>query len=175
MLVSDKQLIEQLRADNSVSNVLYVANWAMQNTTNLERIAKVAFSNDQKLADRAFWVIEKIVVEQPNLFEPYVDELVRVLVNGQPTDPQLRIGLKILTLVDYNEEHEGNIICLCTDIMCDTKRPIAVRCNALELFALISKKYPPLQQELKLTISQLQHEDLTAGFKARIKKVFRGL
>ncbi len=85
-----------------------------------------------------------------------------------------RNTLKILQFVDIPEDLLGITADICFRLLNDGKEPIAVKVFAMTVIFNIVKKYPELNEELKISIEE-QMPFASAGFKSRGNKILKAL
>lgn len=91
-------------------------------------------------------------------------------IDSKPEGHQREL-LKILYLMDLNEEQEGIIYSKCVDIWKKVILQPSTRYNAFKFIVRIVKKYPELIQELELLTKMHFMEGLSSGVKKSIRRL----
>lgn len=127
---------------------------------------------DPKLREYAAWPVSHIGYNHPHLSMPYCAELIEVL--KKKDHPAVhRCALRILQKLDIPEDLKGKAFDVCFDMLCDVKRPIALRVFSMTVVHNIAKDEPELMVELKTVLREM-YEFGSAGFKSRARKIING-
>ena len=128
---------------------------------------------DQKVAQKAAWVLDHTFEKRPFLVVPYTADLIEVL--GHQKHPAIyRNSLKILAELDLPEDLLGAAADHAFNFLLDPKAAIAVRVHAMTVLWNIVKKEPELAPELRMVLEdQIPHG--SAGFKNRGQKILKAI
>jgi len=126
---------------------------------------------EKKLREYASWAIGHIGYHHPELTLANCATLINVL--HEKNHPAIhRNALRILQKIDIPEDLQGKAFDICFNILCDMKRPIALRVFSMTVLHHIAKGQPELMEELKAVIRDL-YEHSSTGFKARARKILK--
>jgi hypothetical protein len=130
------------------------------------------YDEDLVVVERSAWLLSFITDAHINLALPYLEELMRKMV-----EPGVHVGVKraicrLFQFVDnIPEELEGELMITAFEWLADPNEAIAVRSCCMTILDNLSKKYPDIRQELVAIIEdQLQHNP-TPAFRGRAKQV----
>ncbi len=162
-----------------IKNTLYkehvsvVVNYIGKDTKRFAHLMKLFFSKDNRLAQRAAWVMSHCVEKQPNLALPYTAKLIKYLFNPVG-DAIKRNTLRILQLIDIPEPLWGEALEKCFEYLESNNEAIAIRAFSMTVAYNISKNVPEIKPELKALI-----EDIiivgSAGLRSRGNNILRKL
>jgi len=129
------------------------------------------FHEKWRYGQRAAWSLGRIGVKNPELIQPYLNEMVAKL-DDEVHDAVKRNTVRIFEDIQIPEELEGPLYDKCLAFVIDTKVAIAIRCFSLTICGKIAEKYPDLQGEL-LEVAQEYMPHGSAGFKFRCRKLIK--
>jgi len=165
---------EALLHEHSKKQAEFIGRYVIKSETAFKSLTEIYFGIDQKLAQRAAWVLSNAVSEKPEIIFPYLKKLISHLHRSDLHDAVIRNGTKILETITIPEKHIGISVDLCFKLLSDPAGSIAVKCYALTTLNNITQKEPGLRHELKLVIdSQLPFA--TAAFLSRAKRTLKML
>jgi hypothetical protein len=167
------KLRRALLKEMSKANTVEIADSIGANQADFDRLMAIVLSDDNKVAQRAAWVMSHCADSYPWLVEKHVEAL---LLNLRLTagDAVKRNSLRVLKNVDIPEIHMGIAADLCFGFLNSTREPIAVRVHAMVVLLNIAKRFPELGNELKQTIKAHMPYG-SAGFKSIGRKTLNTL
>lgn len=164
---------ELLEAEHSKVQTMRVVNYIGHDRDKFEALMQLFFSDDWCLNQRSSWPIPFIVEKSPELIYPYLEKLLNNLENPSH-NAVVRNTIKLFQDIDIPDKFQGHVVNVCTDLLTDPKEPVANRVFSMTVIYNISKKWPDLQNELRILIeSQMENE--SAGFKSRGRKILKAI
>ncbi len=124
---------------------------------------ELAVSNKQPFCWRAAWLLQNCLKKNHPLLVKFLPKLIHVL--PEKNDGHQREILKLLFLVDWTEELEGELYTHCIEIWKKIYKSPSVRINAMHVLLEIGKKYPALKSEIKLLLNEDYLDSLSPGIK----------
>lgn len=164
----DKQLQEMINSMMSMKEADWIANSALENSVIFIKLLEYSYSSDTKLAFHASWILSKLSDRDPEIFNPYLSELVVALPKIDNVSVE-RSFLRILTFAsmeNLDEKHQGLLADHCFMALRSGDSAIAVKAYSMEILYNLSLIYPQLANELATSI-RLLAENGSAGIVAR--------
>ena len=162
---------ELLEAEHSKVQTLRVVDYIGSDSERFEALMQLFFVDDWCLNQRASWPIPLIVERLPELIFPYVERLIKNLENPSH-NAVVRNTVKLFQDIEIPEKFQGQVVNLCMALLADPKEPVANRVFSMTVIYNISKKWPELQNELRILIES-QMESESPGFKSRGGKIIK--
>ncbi len=138
-----------------------------------EEAIKLAIADKQPYSWRAAWVLWSCVEENDIKLRNKVKDIIDVLPDRK--DNQQRELLKILQMMEIDEEHEGLLFELCVTLWKDISNQASVRYNAFKLLVKFAQKYPELSSEISFLTGSQYVNSLSAGVKRCVSKMMKGI
>ena len=126
---------------------------------------------DHRQQQCAAWPMSVIAEKNPELVEPYLPKLLEYLPRNDVHDAVRRSVLRLLQFVTIPKRLKGKVYSYCVDLIDDPNEPVAVRCFALSAAVRAADGEPVLMNEIELVVNR-HIDDSTAGFRARVRRVF---
>lgn len=104
-------------------------------------------------ARMAAWAVSKIADHHSHLIQPYQQELADLLRQPHTHEAVKRNILRVFQGIEIQKDLEGNLMDICFRSLIDKKEPIAIRVFSMQILANLSKKYPEIEMELRLIIT----------------------
>jgi hypothetical protein len=167
---------EQLLAELSKSNTVYMASVIGVDKKLFKEIFQLILTNEEKISGRAAWVVEHVWLEHPFMIDPYINDMIDFLPISK-YDNQKRHITKILStrdLTELDEDRLGILIDRCFTWLEDPVYPTAVKMFSMQIIYNYIQIEPDLASEL-IAIIENQLNDATPGFKNRGEKVLKEL
>ena len=164
---------ELLEAEHSKVQTIRVVDYIGEDNDKFEALMQLFFADDWCLNQRASWPIPLIVDRYPELIYPYLKRLIKNLENPSH-NAVVRNTVKLFQDIDIPEKLQGQVVNLCMTLLADPKEPVANRVFSMTVIYNISKKWPDLQNELRVLIES-QMESESPGFKSRGRKILKAL
>lgn len=128
---------------------------------------KLAIGEKEKLSWRAAWMLWAFLEENDRRIKPYLNRIIKAIPDR--SESQQRELLKIVYLMELNEEQEAALFDLCLSIWKEVKKVPSVRYNALKCLMKMLKKHPELESEIQFVTTAIYTENLSHGFKHSVK------
>ena len=133
-----------------------------------EEAIQLAISDKQPYSWRAAWLLWSIMEVNDPRIQGYIKDIIGAISNRN--DDHQRELLKILLLMEINEESEGLLYDLCVTVWEKIKKKPSVRFTAIKMMVKIAKNHPDLSREIIL-LTQDQYVDSLSP--AATKSVFK--
>jgi hypothetical protein len=143
--------------------------YALADQSLFNQLFSFIFNEDQRLAWRACWVVDKASEEHPDLLQEKIPEIISGFL-ATKNGSLKRHFTRILCRYQLPEESLGTIINRSFDLL-NPSEPIAVRVFAMQLLFNITLQVPELKGELISVIENLLEEVSSAGFVNRAGKL----
>jgi len=133
-----------------------------------------SFSDEQPVAWRAAWILGNLLRKNPEFIPDMQSSVSRIIqsFSSFKTPGQIREYLKIIQLLEVDEEQMGYLLQMCFDWLIDRKSDDAFRIYSMQIIFDYAKKVPDLFPELQAIIEQ-EMEYAKPGFKSRGKKILK--
>jgi len=165
--------------EDYIRNSLYkengsvVVNYIGSDSNRFAHLMELFFSDDNRLAQRAAWVMSHCVDKQPLLVFPYIEKLVKNLFS--PIDDALkRNTLRILQVIEIPEPLWGEALEKSFEYLESNNEAIAIRVFSMTIIYNISQHVPEIKPELKELIEEVIIYG-SAGLKSRGNKIIKQL
>ena len=140
----------------------------------IEALIEMSFSDSQPVGWRSAWVLSDLVKMDLSVREK-VQSLSSRIVASFPrfnSPGQVREFLKIIQLINVEDNDMGILIDLCFNWLLDRKSDQSFRVYSMQIIFDYSKKEPDLLPELKAILEQ-EMEFAKPGFKSRGRKILK--
>jgi 8-oxo-dGTP diphosphatase len=158
----------------SMKEAEWIAISAIENPDIFLKLFEYSHSSDKKLAFRASWTLTKVSDKFPEIFYPYLSQIVETL-GTLDNESALRSFLRIISFSDLekidNSQH-GKLADFCFNTLSSGFSAIAVKAYAMEILYKLSVIYPELINELSASIRILL-EDGSAGITSRGRMILK--
>ena len=138
-----------------------------------EEAVKLAVSDKQPYAWRAAWLLWSCMEENDARVRLYLKEIMSAI--KAKTDNHQRELLKILLLMELDEEYEGDLFNHCVSLWEKTGKKPSVRFAAFKFIVKIAEKHTDLRQEIIFFAQERYLESLSPGIKRGISKMIKKL
>lgn len=161
-------LSAMLAAEHSKAQTDLIAKWVGKNQKRFDELYKIFMDMDNRLAQRASWVLSIILSAEPSLLEKHYRQLLdKLKIDGQH-NAIYRNGLKAIASNVIPEEYEGALMDLCLKVIESMGKAIAAKAHALTILEQLSKKYPEIIPEIKTSVD-IHLPGKTAALRARTR------
>lgn len=161
-----KKLLEERY---SKETIMQIAHFLVDNQQEIGEYLHLMKDGKEGTSQRAAWAFGHAGIADPSIVSDHMSELLQMIETPKHASISRNI-YRILQFVDVPEEYEGTLYDLCIRDLIDPKQPIAVKCFGMTTAFNICKKYPELQDELKMVIEE-NLENASAGYKSRARKI----
>lgn len=138
-------------------------------TSHFEDAIKLSLSKKQPQNWRACWILNHCLEKNDERILSKVSSLINSLPGKG--DGHQRELLKLLNKCTPGKSNEGKLFNHCVDIWINIGKSPSVRITAFKTMARIAKKYPELNEEIKLLSEAHYTETLSPGIKRSFKKI----
>lgn len=137
------------------------------------RLMELFLGNDERISQRAAWVLSFCHQHQPDLFEKHDHILWENLRRPVPVAVK-RNTLRIFQYRKIPRDLQGLAADICFRTLADGKEAVANKVFAMTVLANITEEEPELANELRINIEE-QMPLASPGFISRGKKILRRL
>jgi len=138
-----------------------------------DELIKLAISDKHPYNWRASWLLWSCMYKNDIRVKSYINKIIEILPLKK--ENQQRELLKVLFLMEIDEEYEGLLLNICIDIWEKTNKVPSIRFNAFKIIVKIIKKHKELLQELDFIMQSHYLESLSVGVKKSIYKMIKSL
>jgi 8-oxo-dGTP diphosphatase len=172
--IDDRDLQEMINSMMSMQEAEWVAASALENPAIFTKLFEYSCSGDSKLAFRASWTLTKVGDRYPEIFDPYLHQLIDILpkVDNEGVE---RCFLRIISLSSMekiDEKHRGLLADYCFGALNSGESAIAIKVYSMEILYNLSVIYPQLANELAVSIRLLM-EDGSAAIVSRGNSILK--
>ncbi|MBN2668217.1 MAG: hypothetical protein JXR60_03225 [Bacteroidales bacterium] len=154
-----------------------VIDWIYRHPNEFDALYEISMGDDLRLSWRAAWVISDLVKQNRDfraLIQPHTKAIIRRLKSFK-TPGQKREYLKVLQLVEIDQEDWGILIDICFNWLSNRKTDEAIKMHCMQIIFEYGRRFEPdLLSELKLILEE-NIEFAKAGFKNRGGKLLKKL
>jgi len=150
-------------------NKNYLIELINTNPIHFNDAVKLSLSRIEPQNWRAGWILNHCLKRDDERIRTKVNIYIKCLYGKK--DGHQRELLKILNKCTPNRSNEGKLFNICVDIWEDIGKSPSVRITAFKTMIKITKKYPELNDELKLLSEDHYLESLSPGIKRSFKKL----
>lgn len=130
---------------------------------------ELAVSDKQPFAWRAAWLLWSCLEENDERIKKHTGKIIKS-IRGKKDGHQREL-LKILSLTELKNKHEGIVFDICMDLWEQLGKDPSVRYHALKFLLKIINKHPELSEELSFLTQEQYLEPLSPGVKRAIIKM----
>jgi len=132
---------------------------------------KLAISNKQPYSWRAAWLLWSCMEKNDKRLQGHIKNIINSITKKQ--GGHQRELLKILLLMELDEEQEGYLFNLCMNIWEKINKQSSVRFTALKFITKTAKKHPDLSNEISFFIQDHYLDSLSPGVKRSIYRMIK--
>ena len=160
---------EALLKENSRAQAQKITNYIGTDTKRFAELMDIFLHDTFRLNQRAAWVVNFCAEAHPELFEPYLGEMIANL-RKDVHDAVKRNTVRMLQNYEVPDECIGELADCCFEFLGSNDTAIAIKVFSMTVLSNIVERYPELKNELKVLIEdQLPYG--SAGFKSRGRKI----
>ncbi|MCP4460471.1 MAG: hypothetical protein GY816_20985 [Cytophagales bacterium] len=132
---------------------------------------ELAISEKQPYAWRAAWLLWSCMEENDFRAQGFVKRIIDTLAtkNGG----HQRELLKILSMMELNEEYEGLLFDICVSMWSKVNNRSSVRFEAFKVISALAKRHPDLTHEITFLTQNQYLETLSPGIKRVVAKMVK--
>lgn len=161
-----------LEKSHSKKTTDLIVDTVISDPSNMEELMSIFLGSSYRLTQRSAWTMSNIAIKHPHLLDKWLPELIDRMDAPDQHIAVTRNIIRAFQFMDFPEEYEGIILDKCFKLLNDGTQPIAIKAFTMTVIYNLSKKYPDIQPELKLSIEQLLPYG-SAGIKSRGKKILK--
>lgn len=162
---------EEILREHSKNQAQKVAAYIGKDKKRFSELMRLFLSENYRITQRSAWALSFCVDNCPDLFNPYIEEIVLNLKKDVSVAIR-RNTVRILQKVDIPDEFLGITADACFHLLASKAEPIAVKAFSMTVLANICVRVPDLKHELKILIEdQLPYG--STGFKNRGNKTLK--
>jgi hypothetical protein len=168
------KLRETILKEHSKAHCTKIVNWIGSSQLRFDELFHLFLTDEYRVVQRAAWPLSNCVINHPELIQKHFSKLIKNL--GKPTlhDAVKRNTFRLLQYITIPPRFHGGIMNRCFDYITSPDEPVAVKVFSLTVLQNLAKKYPEIQNELKLVIEERRDHESTA-FISRAKKIIKEL
>lgn len=144
-----------------------IIRFLQQHPEYFQEAIQLAIGEKEKVSWRAAWMLWAFLEENDARIKPYLNRIIKNI--PKRSESQQRELLKIIYLMDLNEQQESALFELCLSIWKEVKMVPSLRYNALKCLMKMMKKHPELENEIRFVTTDIYTENLSHGFKHSVK------
>jgi len=133
---------------------------------------ELALGDRQPYCWRAPWLLYSCMEENDSRVRPYIPKIIAVI--QEKKDGHQRELMKLLHLMDLDDEQEGRVFDICMNMWESISKGPSIRYNAFMFILKVVNKYPELKPEFDFITQDQYLETLSPGIKhsilAKVKK-----
>lgn len=168
-------LREEILKEHSRAQSDKIAAWVGKDAKRFDELMQLFLHDENKVTQRAAWVLSVVAEKHAKLAEPYIDDMVHCASEPGVPDAVKRNVTRVLQFIDIPESLHGKVMNLCFDLLASPSEAVAIRCFSMTVLGNLSKTYPDIKPELKAVIEDMLEQAPTAGMKARAKMVLSAI
>ncbi|WP_317898110.1 hypothetical protein [Aurantibacillus circumpalustris] len=166
---------ERLEAEHSKSLTLAIVKFIGDDKKRFKELMTIFLNGEYRLTQRSAWPLSYIVIDHPELLQPYFDVFLQKL-NDESQHPAIARNIfRVLQEIKIPEKYEGILIDKAFKIIMSEMQPAAVRAFAITVAAKISKQYPELKNEFLIILKELGSLPQLPSMRSRIKMALKEL
>lgn len=161
-----------LESEHSKTTTNLIVNEICEHPEKMDELMKIFVEGPIRITQRAAWPLGFIAEKKPNLLAKYYDIFINELHKPNNHDAVTRNILRALQYTKIPEKHQGIILNRCFEFLNDVNQPIAIKAFSMTVAYNLSKQYPDIKNELKISIESLIPHG-SAGIKSRGNKILK--
>jgi len=138
-----------------------------------EEAVKLAISDKQPYAWRSAWLLWSCMKKNNERIQGYIKEIINTI--STKSDGHQRELLKILQLMELDEDDEGILLNVCVELWGKTNKRPSVRYTAFMFMNKMVARYPDLYHEVELLTEDHYLDTLSPGIKLAVKRIIKEL
>jgi hypothetical protein len=132
----------------------------------------LALTDNQPMAWHACWVMNHAADKDKSVFQSAIPRLIEFLPKVT-SESQKREILRTISKHIIPEDYEVQIYDYCLEMMKSKKEAIGIKGHCLVILKKMIKKYPDLNDEVKLTLTEILPYIESTGLRFQIKRDFK--
>ncbi len=144
-----------------------------QHPDSYEEAFKLAISNKQPYAWRAAWLLWSCLSKNDKRVRKHIPKILKAI--PEKADGHQRELVKILSLMDLNEDAQGTLFDICLNLWKSIEKKPSVRYIAFQYLAKTAQQHPDLVTEIKYYTQKEYLVTLSPGVRRAINKLLTSL
>lgn len=138
-----------------------------------EEAIRLSVADRQPYSWRAAWLLWSCMIKNDQRIRPHI----HTMINAIPVkaDGHKRELIKILQVMELNEEQQGVLFSICADVWEKIAQSPSVRYQAFRFMVAMAKKYPDLANEISLFGRPQYTDSLSPGIKKGVLRMMEEL
>jgi hypothetical protein len=136
-----------------------------------EEAVKLAISDKQPYGWRSAWLLWSCMERNDRRIQGYVKQIINTI--STKGDGHQRELLKILQIMELDEEDEGILLNVCVELWGKTNKRPSVRYTAFMFMNKMVARYPDLSHEIELLTEDHYLDTLSPGIKLAVKRIIK--
>ncbi len=165
---------KQLLAEHTKANCEKMASYIGNDSKKLDELVQLMLEGDYRTAQRASHTLQFCTDLYPSLILPYTAFFITLLKNN-PINAIKRCITRAWGKIDFPEEFQGEVVLIAFDFLQDPKEAIAVRAYCITILYNLTKKYPELENEIRLVLLDIIDYETAPAILVRTKKTLKKL
>jgi hypothetical protein len=166
-------LEQEILKEHSKQNIVRLAQWIGNDKERFKLLMDLFLKGEYRATQLSAWLVSHVADQHPALLEPYLDKMLKRMMETGVHVAVKRNVLRILQFIEVPRRLYGKVAKLCFDFL-KSNEPIAVRVFSMTVLANIAQHEPDLKKELRLIIEQRMEWE-GAAFQSRAKKILKEL
>jgi hypothetical protein len=133
------------------------------NPADFDEAIELALVNEQPFSWRAAWLLWDVIEDNDKRIKKHLTSIIKAIPSKRYG--QQRDLLRIVSMMQLDEEQEGLVYDICTKIWLTPVGQPSGRYRALLIMKEVARKYPDLKMELKIIASPEYIQTLSPGIK----------
>jgi hypothetical protein len=168
------ELESEIKILRSKPRVEKLVKWIGNDAGRFAQLMKLFVHGDRDVSRRAAWVVGHCCERRPELARPWLKAMIQKTQEPNIHNAIPRNVVRVFQYVKIPRSLQGMVANICFNYISDAKAAVASQAFAITVLANIAKKEPDLLNELRIHVRHMLPYG-TPAFRARAKKVFKGL
>lgn len=134
-----------------------------------DEAVELAKADKQPLSWRAAWLLWSCIEVNDERIKKHIEQILASIPDKK--DGHQRELIKILMIMDMDEEQEGKLFDICMELWEGIHKNPSVRITAFKFIVKMSKKHPELKNEVLFLTEDHFLETLSPGIKHSINRI----
>lgn len=162
-----------LLKENSIKNIHRIVDYIGSDQYKFDELMLLFLDTQYRLTQRSANVVNLCSSRNPNLLEPYLEEIINLLAEKKEA-AIIRNIVRLLQFVDIPENLLGIAFENCYALTLSNESPIAIKSFGIGILYNICKKEPDLKQEVAELV-KMQLPGASSGLKNRCLRTLKNL
>lgn len=146
-----KEILREHTKTNTMKIVKYIGN----DVSRFKNLMHLFLKGEYRITQRSSWIVSYCSISNPDFIKPYFKQMISKLREKNIHDAVKRNTVKIWSEIPIPEKYNGEIYEICYSFLHSIEEPLAIKVHSMSVLEKISRKYPDLRKELKITIEEM--------------------